>query len=128
MEKENKNNIVCRWMQDNKFLVNPDKQVWPCCYLANGGYKFRVTGLYKDPEILANSVDDVASHIMQKYYEYEDELNLMNNSLDNILNHKWFTEILPESWDSDNPHRLCKLVCSRDLDKFPDLPLDNDPM
>jgi hypothetical protein len=113
----NKNNIVCRWMEENKFLVNPDRQVWPCCYLANQGYKFRRTGQYKDPEILAVGKDDITHPVMQSYYEVEEELNLKNNSINDILKHEWFTKTLPESWDSDDPHRLCMIVCSKYMDE-----------
>ena len=112
----NKNNIVCRWMEEDKFLVNPDKQVWPCCYLANQGYKWRVTGKYNDPDILHRGVDDITNPVMQEYYKNEKELNLMNNSLEDILNHDWFKKTLPESWDTDNPHRFCMVMCSRYLD------------
>jgi hypothetical protein len=112
---KNKNNIICRWMEKNKFLVNPDKQVWPCCYLANQGYKFKVNGKYNDPKILSGN-DDIANPVMQKYYEFEKDLNLENNEIDDILQHEWYTKVLPESWDSDNPHRLCVLMCSRNLD------------
>lgn len=114
---QNKNNIICRWMKNEKFLVNPDRQVWPCCYLANQGYKFRVKGQHNDPNIIARQVDDIAHPVMQKYYEYENDLNLANNSIEDILKHEWFTEILPESWNSDNPHRLCLIMCSRKLDE-----------
>tara|TARA_Y100000592_G_C5217441_1_gene197840 strand:+ start:132 stop:494 length:363 start_codon:yes stop_codon:yes gene_type:complete len=113
----NKHNIVCRWMEDDKFLVNPDQQVWPCCYLSNQGYKFRVMGKHNDSELIKKGVDDFVNPVMQSYYEHEEELNLKNNSLKNILNHKWFKKILPESWDTDNPHRLCVLMCSRYLDE-----------
>lgn len=113
----NKHNIICRWMEENKFLVNPDQQVWPCCYLANQGYKFRQTGQYKDKDILERKVDDIASPVMQEYYKHEDELNLKNNSLEEILNHEWYTKTLPESWDSDNPQRVCVIMCSRFMDE-----------
>ena len=76
-KKVNKNNIVCRWAEENKFLVNPDGQVFPCCYLGNQGYKFRVTGLYNKKEIFNNN-DDISNPVMQKYYEHEKELNVNN--------------------------------------------------
>ena len=113
----NKNNIVCMWKKEGKFLVNPDKQVWPCCYLGNQGYSFRVTNHHRDREMINKGVDDIANPVMQKYWDHEEELNLMNNSLENILNHEWFTKDLPESWNSDNPHRLCVVMCSKNLDE-----------
>jgi len=115
--KTNKNNIVCRWMQEDKFLVNPDKQVWPCCYLGNQGYSFRVGNHHRNREMLSKGVDDIANPVMQSYYDHEEELNLENNSLEDILNHKWYTETLPDSWDGDQPHRLCMVMCSRNLDE-----------
>ena len=30
--------IQCEWLKDNRVLVNPDGQVWPCCYLGNVGF------------------------------------------------------------------------------------------
>lgn len=119
-QKLNKHNIICRWMNNKngqKFLVNPDKQVWPCCYLANQGYKFKVTGKYNDPDIIAKGSGDITHPVMQSYYENDKELNLSNNSLEEILNHEWFTKTLPESWEGDEPHRLCVVMCSRNLDE-----------
>ena len=112
---KNKNCIECIWAAEDRFLVNPDGQVWPCCYLANQGYKFRVKGQHNDPAILERGVDDICNDVMQEYWKHEDELNLQNNSLEDILNHEWFKKTLPESWDSDNPHRLCRLMCGQDL-------------
>lgn len=109
----NKNNIVCRWMEEKKLVVNPDRQVWPCCYLANQGYKFKTTGQYNDENILARSNEDVSHPVMQEYYRNEDQLNLSKNPLNKVLEHDWFTKTLPESWDTDNPHRLCMIMCSR---------------
>ena len=112
----NKNNVVCRWMEMNKFLINPDKQVYPCCYLANQGYKFKVNGWYEDSNIITKDQSDVTHPIMLDYHKNKDQLNLENNSIEEVLNHEWYQKTLPESWDSDNPHRLCVLMCSRSLD------------
>lgn len=117
---KNKHNIICRWMNNKngqKFLVNPDKQVWPCCYLANPGYRQKTNGEYKDPNIIAKGVADIAHPLMRSYFENEEELNLKNNSLEEVLNHEWFTKTLPESWEGDEPHRMCVVMCSRNLDE-----------
>jgi hypothetical protein len=115
----NKNNIECMWQKDSKFLVNPDKQVWPCCYLGNQGYFMKAIAAHRDSDMLAKGVDDVVHPVMQEYYDHEDELNLANESLEDILNHKWYTETLPKSWDADKPVRLCMIMCSRNLDDTP---------
>ena len=40
--------IECIWGKDNRFLVNPDGQVWPCCYLGNIGYTEKINGRFKE--------------------------------------------------------------------------------
>jgi hypothetical protein len=102
-------------MEMNKFLINPDKQVYPCCYLGNQGYKFKVNDWYDDPAIIAKEPSDVTHPVMLNYNKNKDALNLENNSIQNILEHEWYTKTLPESWDSDQPHRLCTLMCSENL-------------
>lgn len=52
---------------------------------------------------------------MKEYENHKDELNLKNNDLESILNHRWFTEILPESWlDEDQTLHQCKKFCGVD--------------
>ena len=31
--------ITCEWAKDERYVVNPDGQVWPCCYLCNNVFK-----------------------------------------------------------------------------------------
>jgi hypothetical protein len=50
---------------------------------------------------------------MQEYWAHEEELNINNRSLEEILNHEWFTKTLPESWKGNNPHRICVLMCDK---------------
>lgn len=114
---QNKNGVKCRWMLMNKVLINPDKQVFPCCYLGNQGYSQKIRGEHKDANIIARGVDDIVHPIMQSYYENEKDLNLETNSIEEVLNHEWYTKTLPESWDSDRPHRLCMIMCSKKLDE-----------
>lgn len=106
--------IECIWAKDNKFLVNPDGQVWPCCYLANQAFKFKENGKWADKELIAKGVDDITNPIIQEYRKRADELNINNNSLEDILNHEWFTDTLPRSWTGNNPHRICVMMCDKD--------------
>ena len=50
---------------------------------------------------------------MQKYWEWEDELNIHKHSLAEILSHEWFTKTLPDSWKGNNPHRVCVMMCDK---------------
>lgn len=105
--------IECIWAKENKFLVNPDGQVWPCCYLGNSGFTEKVNGRYKDPEVLEKGWDDIAHPIIQEYFKHADELNINNKPIEEILTHEWYTKTLPESWKGEKPHRQCKIWCDK---------------
>ena len=111
--------IVCEWAEKNKFLVNPDGQVWPCCYLANPAFKRRVTRediqtkLTEDEWVILKKDDHP---LMDKYIDNMDDLNINNKNIEEILTHEWFTKTLPNSWLS-NPHRQCKITCGVHDDK-----------
>lgn len=85
--------IQCEWLKDNRVLVNPDGQVWPCCYLGNVGF-------------------DINHSVVREYKNKKDELNLFtNNNLCDIIQHDWFSKTLPNSWNSENPIRQCVEFC-----------------
>ena len=121
---KNRQNIQCEWMAKNNVLVNIDGQVYPCCYLANS---FSFLNLFQ-VENFPDSMEYVGRKIEKKeieaakrnkpyladqYSKFKDDLNLNNNSLEEIINHEWFIKILPESWDNeDQTHRLCKKYCT----------------
>ncbi len=85
--------IQCEWLKDNRVLVNPDGQVWPCCYLGNVGL-------------------DINHSVIREYENKKDELNLFtNNNLCDIIQHDWFSKTLPNSWNSENPTKQCVKFC-----------------
>lgn len=120
------NQIKCEWMAKNSALVNIDGQVYPCCYLADSFTLLNIFGRnIKDDfpdEINYGGANwskskqkdlDKKIHLVEEYFKYKDELNLKNNSLENILNHEWFTKTLPESWKNDDLiHKKCKKHCN----------------
>ena len=85
--------IDCKFLkQTTRIMVNNSGQVWPCCYLGNKEHK---------------SVEQ-DQHIFKEYNKNKDNLNLNNYTLKEILNTKWFTKILPESWKDD---KTCASSC-----------------
>ncbi len=120
-------NIHCSWLVDKKIVINPDGQVWPCCYLANSGYMY--TSLDKPKfysikeevgieEQLVNieeaAVNTGYQTLFIEYYEKNDQHNIFNSPIDIILKSEWFSKTLPESWT--NPERIlhqCKIFCSK---------------
>lgn len=88
--------IKCKWQQNNKFVINPDGQVIPCCYLANI--------LYNDPN---------QHGIMAEYIANKLQYNIFHRPVLDILQSDWFVETLPESWQSeDTTHSVCKRWCN----------------
>lgn len=109
-----KPNIKCKWMEEKRILVNPDGQVFPCCYLANVYY---MSKQFFDQDREAQLYDghkaEMKQMLLKKYAENEKENNIFETDMDTILNGEWLTKTLPESWESeDTVHIQCKRVCS----------------
>ena len=97
--------IECKWRKNNKVLINPDGQVFPCCYLAN--FMF-MTEKEKWKQIHAKQP------IMQEYEKNKEDLNLNNKTMPEILSHDWFDKTLVESWYKEETtlmqcERFCKV-------------------
>jgi len=105
--------ISCEWKNDELVIVNPDGQVFPCCYLSNMAYKFDNT----DIEELYKGKESKNKHIMKKYMDNKDDYNIYKNPLSKILKGKWFDETLPQSWENyDNAYYKCKKYCTVNKD------------
>lgn len=130
---KNRQKIRCEWMAKNNALANIDGQVYPCCYLANSFSMVNFFGpdlekdfpdemIYGGGKFKKDAVRNDKSrnpYLAIEYFKNKDKLNLHNNSLEDILNHEWFTKILPESWDDENlTHRLCKKYCSVNAEHY----------
>ena len=116
---DNKLGIKCQWMKNKRVLVNPDGQVYPCCYFAG---LFAMDILGHDPDKWeieryglwrkGDKVKKSKSNALTDYSKVKELHNIKNNSMEDILNSEWFIKTLPESWnDSDRCHRLCKKHC-----------------
>lgn len=106
--------IKCQWAKDNKYLVNPDGQVFPCCYLANLYYYSMRLGLNSE-NLFSGHKAEMSQHLMVEYAKLEKENNINHTEISDIMNGEWFSKILPESWDSeDTLHVQCKRMCEVD--------------
>jgi len=118
--------IKCEWLDRNELIINPDGQVIPCCFFANNMYVSSLFGfpqsyepqhpfpreysLVDYPRVAAETTED---HILAQYIEHRDDLNVNNDTLENILDHKWFHDLY-DSWDdSDKLSPICKRNCSK---------------
>jgi len=117
--------IKCRWQEQGRILVNPDGQVYPCCYLCNKSYKTEQMGVF-GPN---NQVEDMSQPGENWYYQERDkimieykrnyhDLNLKNKSMEEILNHEWYVKLLPESWEKEETRSPeCRKFCELEEDE-----------
>ena len=64
-----------------KTMINPDGQVWPCCYLASDQY---------------GKPNKAKHQLLTKYHDNKDRYNLENDSIKNITHKDWFQKDLPK--------------------------------
>jgi hypothetical protein len=92
--------IKCKWLEDNRILVNPDGQVLPCCYLANNNWVQKQKGITKE------------GVVMQEYNDNKEKYNIHTNNMKDIIDGEWFSKTLPDSWEDDTKTiTQCKLWC-----------------
>lgn len=114
MEEKSKPVIRCKWAEENKFLVNPDGQVLPCCYLANAMYP--LDEKFNDPKLPEGS--QLTKDVLQRYYKHKDELNAFKcGGALKALEHPFFKEWLPHSWEEE-PLWVCNHFCNENTDKL----------
>ena len=102
--------IKCKWMDEKRVVINPDGQVLPCCYFANMFY-YSTVNLDQGNELPAGHRQQMAHYVLKEYADSADQYNLFKTDMETILNGKWFMKTLPESWNTDNPHHQCALMC-----------------
>ena len=108
------------WLEMNKCLVNPDGQVIPCCYLANGLFRH----LSIPDHDLGSGRGWSENKTLKKYIDNKENFNLDNQQIDSILKSDWFNKDLPESWDSyDTIPHPCKIFCDN---SYADISKDNE--
>ncbi len=95
--------VECEWRNKQKVVVNPDGQVWPCCYLCNPTYKHSV--------VVGHMLEK--NDVWLKYLANAEKYNVFNRPLSEIMREEWFTETLPESWEKEETSlQACKHWCS----------------
>ena len=102
---ESKPCITCKWLKDEKILVNPDGQVLPCCYLGN-------TSFLNESDPTSGRMWDKEGFVLNKYKKNKDQYNLNNRTLEEILKSDSFNIDLPESWKSyETLPMACRTFC-----------------
>ena len=94
--------IVCQWRENNnRYMVNPDGQVFQCCFLKINfdDEDYFVKGKHA-------SVDE--------YLDNKEKYNLENRTMNEIINDDLFAKKLPDSWKNPDAapgpcQRYCKV-------------------
>ena len=93
--------ITCLWAKDNLIAVNPDGQVFPCCYIA--------TRYYEGEHNITRKID--FEHPTIAKYNKRDN-NIFTNSLIDIIDRgKYLNKVLPDHI-ANNPYSSCIKHCS----------------
>lgn len=88
--------IQCKYIHEGEIFISADLKVWPCCFLW--------------AEFFKNG-----DKIVDKLSAYGDTWNsLRHHTLEEILNHPWYKEVLGLSWDPEhNLHiKRCIRTCA----------------
>tara|TARA_B100001287_G_C22307602_1_gene355689 strand:+ start:71 stop:508 length:438 start_codon:yes stop_codon:yes gene_type:complete len=111
--------IFCYFYEKGELQINPDGQVFPCCFIANSmfvskTFDYPKPGTLKrrgkpddikfqleEPESIAEWVPR-RDWIYSEYIENENDLCLDNKSINEIINHEWFKKIQKarEKWET----------------------------
>ena len=93
------NSIKCKWIHEGEIFISADLKVWPCCFLW--------------AEYFKNS-----DNIVKKLSSYGDTWNsLRHYSLEEILTHPWYKEVLALSWEPEHNQHLKRCVRTCALNK-----------
>lgn len=84
--------IKCKYVHEGEIFIDAKQHMWPCCFLSDS------TTQNKDK-------------INDKLKEYGSSWNsLKNQSIDQVMQHPWFNEILAESWDPTHSKHLQRCI------------------
>lgn len=105
--------VRCRWAEKNRFVVNPNGQVWPCCYFANFTYLVEQYKLRdNEDQLFSGHKKQMDTDLIRDYYKNPDSKNAFKRPVHEILDDEWFNKTLPKTWESEETiHIQCSKFC-----------------
>jgi MoaA/NifB/PqqE/SkfB family radical SAM enzyme len=99
-KKDNDFHIKCLYLNEKKLFMGFDGRIWPCCWfhdLYNGD---------GNPNVLDGKVNIETHHKLQKLDKiYGVGWNsIFYNTWEDILGHEYYTKVLPNTFDSNDPN------------------------
>ena len=92
--------IVCQWRENNnRYMVNPDGQVFQCCFLKIN---------FDDEDYFVKG-----KHAwVDEYFDNKEKYNLKNRTMKEIVDDDLFAKKLPKTWvNIDTAPRPCQKYC-----------------
>ena len=92
--------IVCQWRENNnRYMVNPDGQVFQCCFLKIN---------FDDEDYFVKG-----KHAwVDEYLDNKEKYNLKNRTMKQIVDDDLFAKKLPKTWvNIDTAPRPCQKYC-----------------
>ena len=92
--------IVCQWRENNnRYMVNPDGQVFQCCFLKIN---------FDDEDYFVKG-----KHAwVDEYLDNKEKYNLKNRTMKEIIDDDLFAKKLPKTWvNIDTAPRPCQKYC-----------------
>ncbi len=91
-KKEILDSIVCKLIHEGEIFIAANQTVWPCCFLWDSYFKNK-------------------ENIKEKLSEYGTDWNsLKSHSIEEILQNKWFSEVLALSWEPAHNKHLDRCI------------------
>ena len=92
--------LVCQWRENNnRYMVNPDGQVFQCCFLKIN---------FDDEDYFVKG-----KHAwVDEYLDNKEKYNLKNRTMKEIVDDDLFAKKLPKTWvNIDTAPRPCQKYC-----------------
>lgn len=99
-KKDNEYHIKCLYLHEKKLFMGFDGRIWPCCWFHD---------LYNgegNPDVLRGDTSIDTHHKLQELDKvYGVGWNsIFHNTWEDILGHEYYTKVLPNTFDSNDPN------------------------
>ena len=85
------NSIVCKYVHEGEIFIASDLTMWPCCFLWDTTFK--------------------NNKLREKLAVYDTGWNsLKTNSIEEVMQHPWYQEVLALSWDPEHPQHFTRCI------------------
>ena len=91
-KKEILKTVVCKYIHEGEIFIGADATLWPCCFLYDSAFKNQ-------------------EGIIDRLNQFEPNWNNLNyHTVDEILQHPWYTTLLGASWDPDHELHFARCI------------------